>query len=649
MDKNTILSQYFGYYKFREGQAELIDNILDGRDVLGIMPTGSGKSLCFQIPALMLQGITLVVSPLISLMKDQVNALVQAGVRAAYLNSSLTPGQQTEVLRRAADHKYQIIYIAPERLVSDAFLQFAETTSIAMVTVDEAHCVSQWGQDFRPNYLKIAAFIERLSYRPVISAFTATATQEVRDDIIDILKLKDPFAITTGFDRENLSYRVIKPADKYHSLLEVAKSCRDKSGIVYCSTRKAVEEVCAKLTESGYSATRYHAGLSDEERFKNQDDFLFDRSKVMVATNAFGMGIDKSNVSYVIHYNMPKSIESYYQEAGRAGRDGEPAECVLLYSGQDVRTNLFLIENNKENSENLSEEMREAVRQKDRDRLRSITFYCSTTDCLRQYILQYFGEKSPNYCGNCSNCNSVFETIDITSEAQKIIACVSGITQRSRSFGKNMIADILHGSKNEKVLRFHLDTLPTHGVLSGISIHRIRTILDYLIENEYLRLTSDEFPVITLSGGADSYDHAGGSGGAGSSGGADGYDRAGGSGGAGGSDEILQDLKPITMKLPKEVKAVSPSRKKSSVTSAGSAPADSTLFDLLKNLRTKLAVASHVPAYIIFTDASLKDMCAKRPRTIEDFLEVSGVGDAKARKYGKAFTELISGYQSADC
>lgn len=627
MDKNTILSQYFGYYTFREGQAELIDNILDGRDVLGIMPTGSGKSLCFQIPALMLTGITLVVSPLISLMKDQVNALVQAGVHAAYLNSSLTPGQQAEVLRRAASQKYQIIYIAPERLISDAFIQFAESSHIAMVTVDEAHCVSQWGQDFRPNYLMIASFIERLSYRPVISAFTATATQEVRDDIIAILELKDPFAITTGFDRENLSYRVIKPADKYISLLAVAKSNRDKSGIVYCSTRKTVEEVCARLYDSGYSATRYHAGLSDEERSVNQDDFLFDRCKVMVATNAFGMGIDKSNVSYVVHYNMPKSIESYYQEAGRAGRDGEPAECVLLYSGQDVRTNLFLIENNQENGGGLSGEMREAVRQKDRDRLRSMTFYCSTTDCLRQYILQYFGEKSPDYCGSCSNCNTHFETIDITSEAREIASCVSLLTQRSRTFGKNMIADILHGSKNEKILRFHLDTLSSHGVLSGISIHRIRTILDNLIENEYLHLTSDEFPVVTLS------------------------DRSG---------EIIQDLTPLSMKLPKEGKPVLPSRKKSAGVSAG-APADgaaadseksglpentenSGLFDLLKKLRTQLAAARGVPAYIIFTDASLQDMCKKLPGTIGEFLEVSGVGDAKAKKYGKVFTELIMGY-----
>ena len=618
MDKNAILSQYFGYYKFREGQAELIDNILAGRDVLGIMPTGSGKSLCYQIPALMLKGITLVVSPLISLMKDQVNALVQAGIRAAYLNSSLTPGQQAEVLRRAANLQYQIIYIAPERLVSDAFIQFAESSSIAMVTVDEAHCVSQWGQDFRPNYLKIVNFIERLSYRPVISAFTATATQEVRDDIISILKLKDPFTITTGFDRENLSYRVIKPADKFHSLLEVAKSSRGKSGIVYCSTRKTVEEVCAKLSEAGYSATRYHAGLSDEERFANQDDFIFDRAKVMVATNAFGMGIDKSNVSYVVHYNMPKSIESYYQEAGRAGRDGEPAECVLLYSGQDVRTNLFLIESNQEISADLSEEMREAVRQKDRERLRSMTFYCSTNDCLRQYILQYFGEKSKNYCGSCSNCNCVFETIDITSEAQKIVACVYRLTQRSRSFGKNMIADILHGSKNEKILRFNLDTLSTHGVLSAISIHRIRTILDYLIENEYLCLTSDEFPVVTLC------------------------DRSG---------EIIKDLKPLSMKLPKEVKSVTSSRKKSAAAADATDDATATatdgnagLFDHLKSLRTQLAAAHHVPAYIIFSDASLKDMCQKLPQTIEEFLEVSGVGDSKAKKYGKAFTELIREY-----
>ena len=605
MNKDTVLNQYFGYYTFREGQSELIDQILTKTDVLGIMPTGSGKSLCFQIPALMLSGITLVVSPLISLMKDQVNALVQAGVKAAYLNSSLTPGQQQEVLRRAANAKYDIIYIAPERLVSEAFIRFAENTEISMVTVDEAHCVSQWGQDFRPNYLKIIDFIERLSYRPVISAFTATATQEVRDDIIAILRLKDPFVITTGFDRENLSFGVLKPANKFNSLLEISGRNSNKSGIVYCSTRKTVEEVCAKLIDSGLSATRYHAGLSDQERFSNQDDFIFDRVKVMVATNAFGMGIDKSNVSYVVHYNMPKSIESYYQEAGRAGRDGEPAECKILYSGQDVRTNQFLIESNQEFSEELSVQMREAVKQKDRDRLKAMTFYCSTNDCLRQYILQYFGEKSKNFCGNCSNCNTKFETVDITDESQKIISCVYQLEQRNRSFGRNMISDILHGSRNEKVLRFKLDTLSSHGILSGVTVHRTRAILDFLIENEYLHLSNDEFPVVTLTKR---------------------------------SDGVMNELTPVTMKLSEETKA-HPSAKKTSDTSV-----DGGLFDELRKLRTKLAAANHVPAYIIFTDASLKDMCLKCPKTMEEFLEVTGVGASKAKKYGKVFTELICGY-----
>jgi len=610
MDKNTVLNQYFGYFTFREGQSELIDQILAGKDVLGIMPTGSGKSLCFQIPALMLGGITLVVSPLISLMKDQVNALVLAGVKAAYLNSSLTPGQQNEVLRRAASGRYDIIYVAPERLVSDAFIQFADNSNISMVTIDEAHCVSQWGQDFRPNYLKIIQFIERLSYRPVISAFTATATQEVRDDIISILKLKDPFVITTGFDRENLSFSVQKPANKFRSLLEITRRNVNKSGIVYCSTRKAVEEVCANLIDSGISSTRYHAGLSDEERFANQDDFIFDRVKIMVSTNAFGMGIDKSNVSFVVHYNMPKSIESYYQEAGRAGRDGEPAECLLLYSGQDVRTNQFLIENTMETNDEISAQMREAVKQKDRDRLTSMTFYCSTSDCLRQYILLYFGEKSKNFCGNCSNCNTKFETVDITSESQKIISCVYQVSQNNRSYGRNMYADILHGSKNEKVLRFKLDTLPTYGELSGTSLQRIRTILDFLIENQYLQLSRDEFPVVALT------------------------ER---------SDEISKDLKPVTIKLSEQVKAASTSssRKKS----AGII-INSGLFDELKKLRTQLASKSHVPAYIIFTDASLQDMCKKLPATIDDFLNVTGVGVSKADKYGKLFTELISGYNA---
>ncbi|MFZ3131238.1 MAG: DNA helicase RecQ, partial [Desulfosporosinus sp.] len=491
MDKQIILKKYFGHTQFRSGQSELIDSILAGKDVLSIMPTGAGKSICYQVPALMFEGITLVISPLISLMKDQVNALVQSGVRAAYLNSSLTAGQYTEVFRRALNGQYEIIYIAPERLAVDEFIRFAEQTKIAMVTIDEAHCVSQWGQDFRPDYLKIVEFIERLSYRPVVGAFTATATKEVREDIAYILRLKDPLVVATGFDRKNLYFGVQKPQNKFSALLQILKQNKEKSGIIYCSTRKTVETVCADLKRNGFPATRYHAGLSDMERNTNQDDFLYDRQPLMVATNAFGMGIDKSNVSFVVHYNMPKNLESYYQEAGRAGRDGEPAQCILLYSGQDVRTNQFLIDNSEANPD-LPTEMREEVRKRDRERLKLMTFYCTTSDCLRQYILKYFGESSANYCGNCSNCNTNFETVDITVEAQKIISCVYRVAQQHRSFGKTMISDILHGSKNEKIQRFKLDALSTYGIMSGIPVHRIRSILDFLLENGFLVLTDDE-------------------------------------------------------------------------------------------------------------------------------------------------------------
>lgn len=383
MNKYDILKEYFGHDSYRMGQEEIIDSILSGRDVLGIMPTGAGKSICYQVPAMLMDGITIVISPLISLMKDQVSALVSSGINAAYINSSLTPAQYREVFQRAYMNVYKIIYVAPERLNTAEFLSFAEYVKISMITVDEAHCVSQWGQDFRPSYLKIVEFIERLSYRPILSAFTATATGDVRSDICNILKLIDPYVITTGFDRKNLYFGVLKPKNKYLRLKELLTGYKEKCGIIYCISRKKVEEICEKLNSDGYSATRYHAGLTDSERRKNQDDFIYDRKLIMVATNAFGMGIDKSNVSFVIHFNMPKNLESYYQEAGRAGRDGGQADCILLYSGADVTTNKFLIENSRESNQELSDEALERVIQKDYERLRAMTFYCSTNECLR--------------------------------------------------------------------------------------------------------------------------------------------------------------------------------------------------------------------------------------------------------------------------
>jgi len=406
MDKFSLLQQLFGHRSFRPGQETLIDSLLEGRDVLGVMPTGAGKSMCYQIPALLLSGVTLVISPLISLMKDQVMSLCQAGVPAAYLNSSLTYPQYCEALRRACLGAYRIIYVAPERLTTPGFLHFAETVPISMVAVDEAHCVSQWGQDFRPSYLHIPDFLQRLPARPVVAAFTATATAQVRQDICRLLQLQEPVSVTTGFDRENLYFSVLKPQDKKAALLQLLQSRADRSGIIYCATRKNVEQICQLLQEHGYPATRYHAGLEEEERRINQEDFSFDRKPIMVATNAFGMGIDKSNVSYVIHYNMPKNPESYYQEAGRAGRDGSPAECILLFSRGDIHTARYLIENAAGNPD-LTAEQQLRLQEQDRKRLEAMIDYCSTGSCLRVFLLRYFGEVRTERCGHCGNCDGV--------------------------------------------------------------------------------------------------------------------------------------------------------------------------------------------------------------------------------------------------
>ena len=408
MDKYEVLKQYFGYTSFKEGQEELVDSILNGRDVLGIMPTGAGKSICYQVPALCMEGITIVVSPLISLMMDQVKALNQAGVHAAYINSSLTETQIAKALQNARMGQYKIIYVAPERLETERFLLFALNADISMVTIDEAHCISQWGQDFRPSYLKILQFIDRLPVRPIVSAFTATATMVVRKDILEILSLQNPKVLLTGFDRENLFFEVRTGKNKDDRLFDYLQNHLEESGIIYCATRKNVEKVCEFLERHGLPVTKYHAGMTPQERKENQEDFIYDRKPIVVATNAFGMGIDKSNVRYVVHYNMPQSLENYYQEAGRAGRDGMSAECVILYSPQDVHINKYLIENRGENSE-LTEEQAELVLKNDRERLWAMAGYCKTNHCLREYILRYFGTSrwqdiSGKYCGNCSVC-----------------------------------------------------------------------------------------------------------------------------------------------------------------------------------------------------------------------------------------------------
>ncbi len=596
-----ILKTYFGYSEFRYGQKELITNLINGTDCVGIMPTGAGKSICYQIPAILMDGITLVISPLISLMKDQVHALLEAGIPAAYINSSLTPAQQYKVIQNAKQYKYKLIYVAPERLELDFFQEFAASTNISLVSIDEAHCVSQWGQDFRPSYLKIAQFIQSMPKRPIIGAFTATATREVKDDIISLLALQKPFVMTTGFDRKNLYFEVQKPVDKFTALERFLERNPNKTGIIYCTTRKGVEDVCDRLILQGYRATRYHAGLSDKERKINQEEFQFDKAQIMVATNAFGMGIDKSNISYVIHFNMPKNIESYYQEAGRAGRDGEPAQCILLYSKQDVSTNLFLIEKDKENEE-LDPITRHEVLEKDRDRLKQMTYYCTTTDCLRAHMLRYFGEQSPNFCGNCSNCNANSKEIDITVEAQKIMSCIIRAGER---FGMLTIIDILRGSKNGKIRNSHLDTLTTYGIMESVPKEYIRQVIEFLLVQSYIQATTDGYQVLKIQPKAYA---------------------------------VLRGQQSLHMRVLQQ-----PDNMESSVPTSY-VEIDEELFQQLKALRAKIAKVQSVPAFVIFTDAALRDMCIKLPQNLKSFLEVNGVGQTKANRYGERFIKLIQAY-----
>ena len=509
MQKLELLKKVFGHDEFREGQEKLIDELLAGYDVLGVMPTGAGKSICYQLPALLMKGITLVVSPLISLMKDQVMALKASGVAGAYINSSLTPGQQQEAIRRASNGAYKIIYVAPERLQMPAFVSFAQHADISLIAVDEAHCVSQWGQDFRPSYLHIAEFIAKLPKRPPVAAFTATATAKVREDIIRLLELVEPYQLLTGFNRPNLRFTNVKPTSKFAMLRSFLEEMGDECGIVYCSTRKNVEDVTDKLNECGYSATRYHAGLSDIERRENQDAFQYDRARIMVATNAFGMGIDKSNVRFVVHYNMPRNLESYYQEAGRAGRDGEPAECLLLYSGQDVITGKWMIEHSEDNPD-LTDQQREAVMKMELERLKQMTYYATSRRCLRQFILQYFGEaNAPESCDNCSVC---------LEEA------------------------------------FERDT-------DSLKIRRQMSKEERRLERQ------------SEANGLNAWQKA--------------------------------------------------------------------LFGNLKILCGLLASEQKAPAYTVFSDASLVDMVKRRPRSMDEFLDVSGVGISKQEKYGKVFLSVI--------
>lgn len=609
MNQYDVLQKYFGHDTFRPGQEPLIEGLLAGRDVLGVMPTGAGKSACYQVPAMLLPGLTLVISPLISLMQDQVASLRQSGIQAACIHSGMDEQEYWDIVQGARLGQYKLLYVAPERLETDGFLSLVSGVQVSLVAVDEAHCVSQWGQDFRPSYLRIAGFLARLSPRSPVGAFTATATGQVKQDIARLLELRDPVTITTGFDRPNLYFGVERPRDKDQFLEDYIKDHPDKSGIVYCATRKTVELVCTQLRKAKIPATRYHAGLEAEERRQNQEDFVYDRRRVMVATNAFGMGIDKSNVGFVIHYNMPKNIENYYQEAGRAGRDGSDAECILLYALGDVQTARFLIQNSKDNEE-LTEEQARQIQKQDLQRLDQMVAYCKTTRCLRGFLLEYFGQHQTGGCDNCSNCKGDFVQTDITTEAQKILSGVARIEKRwPGGLGVLALVQMLRGSKDKNTLNRGLDELPTYGIMKETPPARMRLYLDALEEQGYILNTKGEYPVVRLSNSA---------------------------------KEVLFQGKTVTMtERRQQEKPKKPARSKTAQTPAN-VPED--LYERLRAVRSELAQKQHVPAYIILSNASLAEMAAKRPRTTGDLMRISGVGEARAHRYGKKFLQTIAEY-----
>lgn len=605
MNALETLKTYFGYDTFREGQEKIVEAILTNRDVLAIMPTGAGKSICYQIPALILPGITLVISPLISLMQDQVKALNDAGIHAAFINSSLTENQISKALYLAASGRYKIIYVAPERLENYEFLEFARNVEISMVTVDEAHCISQWGQDFRPSYLKIVEFIKNLPKRPIVSAFTATATEEVKNDILCTLSLADPEVVITGFDRKNLYYSVENIRRKDEFIMEYIEKHPTESGIIYCATRKNVDNLFELLFKRGVPVTRYHAGLTNETRKKNQDDFIYDRTPVIIATNAFGMGIDKSNVRYVIHYNMPQSMENYYQEAGRAGRDGENSQCILLFSLQDVMIDRMLLDN--KDFSDVDEEDEYLIRQRDIRRLQTMEGYCKTTGCLRNYILEYFGEKTSGPCDNCGNCHREYHEVDMTAEAKWVVNCVAETRGR---YGLTIVLGTLMGAKRARLRELRTDQYKSYGALSGHSEAELRTLISQMTEMGYLYQTQEKYSVLKL-----------------------------------GNITPLKDantrviMRTYEEKEPDKKKKIQKAVRKRSTDALTSAGYD--LFEILRKLRLEIAKEESMPPYIIFSDKTLIDMCVKKPSDEEEMLNVSGVGANKLKKYGQRFLEEI--------
>ena len=597
-----VLKNTFGYSSFRRGQREIIEHIVAGRDVLGIMPTGAGKSLCYQIPAIMMNGLSVVLSPLISLMKDQVDALRQNGVRAAALNSATDWEDVVAIFSAVRRGKISLLYIAPERLDNETFRGFFRELDVKLVVIDEAHCVSQWGHDFRPAYLNIAPQIAQLPNRPTVAAFTATATPEVREDIARQLGLISPFTLTTGFDRENLFFQVEHPVDKDAFLLDYVKKIPDVPGIVYCSTRRAVEEVCDRLKSNGVRAVRYHAGLDDFERFENQEAFIYDRATVMVATNAFGMGIDKSNVRFVVHYNMPSSIDSYYQEAGRAGRDGSSADCILLFGSKDIVTARYLISTGED----------EATKQAGYRKLQTMIDYCNTSACLRRFILNYFGESdAPESCEACGNCAAIGERVDITTPAKKILSCVYRMAERTggRNFGATMLADVLRGSRKEQVRSLGFEEISTWGLMKDYSAPAVRDMISFLVADGYLQAQGGEYPTLAFT------------------------------------EKTFPFLKSDTHVLMRKHEP-KPERKLRTARRSRADVENEVLFEILRSLRRELANAENVPPYVVFSDSTLAAMCAELPTTDDDLLEIPGVGQVKLEKYGDAFIDAIRAWKS---
>lgn len=606
MNAKDTLKEYFGYDSFKKGQEEIINTIMGGRDVLAVMPTGSGKSICYQVPALMLPGITIVISPLISLMQDQVKALNAAGIHAAFINSSLSDSQIRKALELAGKGTYKIMYVAPERLETDMFIRFATNVNISMVAVDEAHCISQWGQDFRPSYLKIVDFIKRLAKRPVISAFTATATKEVRDDIICILNMNNANVVGTGFDRENLYYRVESTKRKDEFVCQYIEKHPTESGIIYCATRKNVDDLHDLLEARGVPVTKYHAGMDNISRRKCQEDFIYDRKPVIVATNAFGMGIDKSNVRYVIHYNMPQSMENYYQEAGRAGRDGEDSQCILLFSAQDVIIERFLLE--KKDFSEIEEDNIELIKQRDIKRLQIMEGYCRTTACLRRYILDYFGEKTEQNCDNCGNCHREYQEVDMTNEAKWVINCVAETKGR---YGILIVIGTLLGAKRARLKELGTINYKSYGKLSDKTEAELRLLINQLILDGYLYCTEEQYSVLKMGNITPLR-----------------------------NEETRVIVKVYEEKDAKTKKKSSRKRKTDALTGAGY-----ELFEQLRELRHEIARQEALPPYIIFSDKTLIDMCVKLPTNKTEMLNVSGVGSVKVDKYGQRFLEAISEFR----